>query len=732
MNKRTLLLLSWLLGASWSQPLEGTRPLTQQGDLAMRMVEGIDRYLMKRLEASPEPATPSRDRLREILGVVDARVPFESPALDVTVAREGRVASTPLYDVLAVRWPVLEGVDAEGLLLRPRGPARAQVVALPDADWTPEMLAGLAPGVPAESQFARRLAENGILVLVPALIDRSDTFSGNPAVRFTNQPHREYVYRMAYEMGRHIIGYEIQKVLAAADWFQKSNPRLPVGVFGYGEGGLLALHAAAVDERIQAAVVSGYFGPRHEIWREPIYRNIWGQLNGYRDADIAGLIAPRALIVEASPHPAVAGPPRERDGRRGAAPGRITTPPIEAVRAEVARSARPLKLIEGGPGSEAALAALLQALKVVGQPRPTGVAPKDLRADFDPARRQQRQFRQLVDYTQVLVRRSDTARRRFWSEADVSSVARLEQTAEPYRRHLWEEILGRLPAASEPLEPQTRRIYDTPAFTGYEVMLPVWPDVFAYGILLVPKNLKPGERRPVVVCQHGLEGRPQHLIDPPDERTERVYLRFAAALAERGFITFAPQNPYIGGERFRVLLRKANPLKLSLFSFVLGQHERTLDWLGSLPFVDPQRIGFYGLSYGGKTAMRVPSLLGKYALSICSADFNEWIWKITSVEEPFSYMFTHEYDMLEFNLGNTFNYAEMAQLIAPRPFMVERGHKDGVGIDEWVSYEFAKVRRFYAYLGIPERTTIEYFNGPHSIHGVGTYEFLEKHLKWPQ
>jgi hypothetical protein len=25
-----------------------------------------------------------------------------------------------------------------------------------------------------------------------------------------------------------------------------------------------------------------------------------------------------------------------------------------------------------------------------------------------------------------------------------------------------------------------------------------------------------------------------------------------------------------------------------------------------LPFVDPDRIGFYGLSYGGKTAMRVP------------------------------------------------------------------------------------------------------------------------------
>ena len=57
--------------------------------------------------------------------------------------------------------------------------------------------------------------------------------------------------------------------------------------------------------------------------------------------------------------------------------------------------------------------------------------------------------------------------------------------------------------------------------------------------------------------------------------------------------------------------------------------------------------------------------------------------------------------MPEFDLGNTFNYAEMAYLIAPRPFMVERGHDDGVGIDEMVAYEYAKVRYLYAKLEAP-------------------------------
>src|SRR5205807_3382318 len=192
----------------------------------------------------------------------------------------------------------------------------------------------------------------------------------------------------------------------------------------------------------------------------------------------------------------------------------------------------------------------------------------------------------------------------------------------------------------------------------------------------------------------------------------------------------APHNPYRGKDEFRLLQRRANPLGLSLFSFIVAQHEVATDWLASLPFVDPERVGFYGLSYGGKSAMRLPALVPRYCLSICSGDFNEWIWKNASADFRGSYMFTGEYEMPEFNLGHTFNYAEMAALIAPRPFMVERGHDDGVGIDEMVAYEYAKRRRLDSKPKFPERTAIEFFAGGHEIHGKGTFEFLDKHLNW--
>ncbi len=69
------------------------------------------------------------------------------------------------------------------------------------------------------------------------------------------------------------------------------------------------------------------------------------------------------------------------------------------------------------------------------------------------------------------------------------------------------------------------------------------------------------------------------------------------------------------------------------------------------------------------------------------------------------------YDRYDFNLANTFDDADMASLMLPRPFMVERGHSDPVGTDEWVAYEYAKLRRLYDTLGFSARTSVEFFNG---------------------
>jgi dienelactone hydrolase len=557
-------------------------------------------------------------------------------------------------------------------------------------------------------------------------------------------PHREWIYRMSFEAGQHIIGYEVQKVLAVVDRF-KQRGRQRIGVIGYGEGGLIAMYAAALEPRIDATAVCGYFQSRQGLWQEPVYRNVWGLLREFGDAEIAAMIAPRPLIIEAAGGPEIAGPPSplKPGGEGQAASGRLTAPPIESVIAEHARAAKTYASLNAADACilvtpadrrhSATDTTLSNFLARLGRPNglSTQVACTGIDV-LDQARhkpRLHRQFDQLVEYTQKRLRESQYARKQFWSKADASTPETWAESCKWYRDYFHDEVIGRAEPASLPANPRTRKILDEPKFTGYEIVLDVWPDVFAYGVLLLPKDLQPGERRPVVVCQHGLEGRPDVVVDP---RIKGLYHSFGAKLADEGFIVFAPQNPYIGGDSFRILQRKANPLKLSLFSIITRQHERILQWLAEQPCVDAGRIGFYGISYGGKTAMRVPALLPQYALSICSADFNEFVFKVASPDYPFGFMYVNEYEVVEFNLANTFNHGEMAGLIAPRPFMVERGHNDPVATDEWVSYEYAKVRRLYDQLGIGDRTTIEYFMGGHEINGVGTFEFLHKQLNWPK
>jgi hypothetical protein len=230
-----------------------------------------------------------------------------------------------------------------------------------------------------------------------------------------------------------------------------------------------------------------------------------------------------------------------------------------------------------------------------------------------------------------------------------------------------------------------------------------------------------------VVCQHDGRVCPQVV-----EGDGPYYHNFAARLADQGFVVFAPHNLYRGEDRYRWLSRKANGVKASLFSFILSQHDQILRWLETLPFVDGKRMAFYGLSYGGETAVRVPTILEKYALSICSGDFNSWTYKVAAIDQPFSFMYTIEWEMPYFNLGQTFDYAEMGYLMVPRPFMVERGHHDHVARDQWVAHEYAKLRHVYVQLGLADSTGIDYFNGGHTINGEGTFKFLHKHLNWPE
>lgn len=740
-----------ILAAEPTVPLPQTSPLTDSGDFASQIVDAADRFLLREIEqttarrdarwrealktahAYSDVMAIQREVLSDKLGMSDPRLPLSELSLVVGTSGPARAARGSAYDIFHVSWPAFGQVTGTGLLLEPRDvSANANVVAIPHCDTTPEQLCGISEGLPAEAQYARRLAESGCRVVVPALIDR--------AMHPSQITHREWLHRSAYELGRTMTGYETSKCLSVIDWFASLDEQAqPIGVFGWGDGGRLALFTAALDPRIDAVCVSGGFGASQQLWHQPADRMVFGLLNDFGDAQLAAMIAPRTMIVEAGTTPTVQR--LEADQGRGA-PYEIVEPTTAAVD-RAARAARELAKNSGEdnwltvvqsktPGSASALRPWLTALQSSATLAPLGTEPPEPTSrTVDPASRQAGQIAELDRHNQALLRNAIwTRKQQFWDQLDTSSLEAYRQSIEPFREHFYDDVIGRFPQSLEPAAPRTRLIDETDAWRRYEVVLDVMGELFAYGILTVPTDIGADERRPAVVCQHGLEGRPQDLVS---EDGATAYQFLATRLADRGFVTFAPQNLYIFKDRFRTLQRKGNSIGKTLFSLITPQHQQIVDWLKQQPFVDPDRIAFYGLSYGGKTAMRVPPLVADYCLSICSADFNEWVDKNASTHNPRSYVNTGEYEIFEWNLGHTFNYAEMAALIAPRPFMVERGHFDGVADDWTVGWEYARVRHLYAaLLKIPDRTAIEWFDGPHAINGQGTFDFLHRHLNFPK
>ena len=114
MVRRSLLLASLLVCApvlaEESPPLTGTKPLTGKADFSSRMLDGIEKYLLREITASVEarkalwkrdfssPAGyeksvgPNRERFRRIIGIVDARLPVAALEYVSSTASPAEVA----------------------------------------------------------------------------------------------------------------------------------------------------------------------------------------------------------------------------------------------------------------------------------------------------------------------------------------------------------------------------------------------------------------------------------------------------------------------------------------------------------------------------------------------------------------------------------------------------------------------------------------------------------------
>jgi dienelactone hydrolase len=104
----------------------------------------------------------------------------------------------------------------------------------------------------------------------------------------------------ALMLGETLVGWRVRDAMASID-FARSMGAHRVGIMGISGGGLVALWTAALDLRIDAAVVSGYFNTFADSIlsiHHCIDNFVPGLSKIVEMPDLAALIAPRPLFVE--------------------------------------------------------------------------------------------------------------------------------------------------------------------------------------------------------------------------------------------------------------------------------------------------------------------------------------------------------------------------------------------------------------------------------------------------
>ena len=720
--------------------LEGTAPLARSisGDIREEQRQQIIRYFLQQIASTPakreslwQPDFSSaaayqasvqkhRDHLRRMLGLVQAT--------------PGNPTTQVLYESANLRIEdVILPIDAElqvrALLFLPRSstPTPA-VIAISTESTTREEFTGIVQGM-TPAPWLTTLLGRKVAVAVPMMTERRDDHQ--ICRQAGNRDRRRVLWRAGFIVGRTLVGLEVQQALALRE-FLASQPGIlapEIAIMGEAQGGMTALYAGAVDERFAAVASLNYFEQRENCWQEPVDRVLYGQLNEFGDAEVAALVAPRPLWIVTEPGHSVS---------------------FASVSAELARARR----FFGGLGDadkltsvEASENALVVAAD--GIAAALGATAKETTSEFafriplaQIAQVRDQQFETLFQYLQNLDAASDQVRNTYW-QLNSTPPGDRPQKVQKLRTEL-ASLVGVTATDPVPLHPRTALIGETDKFVAYDVLLDVAEGVEAYGQLLVPRAVAGhvGHRLPAVVCQHGFDGSPKYVsgVGSGIDSADHFYHRFGERLAERGYVVFAPYLTVPEDHRqpmftYRAdfvnpLVRLAASLGLMRTSIELAKLHHIVDFLQSLPFVEPNNIGYYGLSYGGYSALWMPPLEPRLKLTIISAHFNDWRTMLTDPTRfNASYWTLPDEDFYNWNVLNRFVHTEIIAAMWPRPVSIEYGSDDQVTTPEWHQRAWRELRQFSEAWGMEEKIVDDDFSGPHSIHGIGTFFFLDRWLR---
>ncbi len=194
--------------------------------------------------------------------------------------------------------------------------------------------------------------------------------------------------------------------------------------------------------------------------------------------------------------------------------------------------------------------------------------------------------------------------------------------------------------------------------------------------LLIPKAVlaEKGKRWPAVLALHPTNEDGKDSVALKEGRKNRTY---GYELAERGYVVLAP-DAMTSGERIFEGLKSFRDAPFyekhpewSTVGKNLADHMQAVDLLVSLDFVDPDRIGVIGHSFGGYNAYFLSSMDERIAVAVSSCGLSPFTgknarpghWGVRNWYTHFPKLTPH------LERGTVpFEFNEIIALTAPRPF----------------------------------------------------------------
>ena len=256
------------------------------------------------VEADPlpvgDPAAfgPWRDRFEARLG--EALAPWPAPVPLETEIDGGEAADG--YRRHRVVFDTEDTMSVPAYLLVPDGresPGSA-VLAVHGHGPGKSRICGLEPDDPPGGDYAAELARRGHVVLAPDLRCFGERLDWNPEDHYACDTNLVHQVMAGWSPLTQNL-WDCARALDVLETHPLVDPSR-LGVVGFSYGGTIALFLAAWDRRVAAAVVSGYlssWAESHKMpWNMCGSQVLAGMPGTMEHADVAALVAPRALFVE--------------------------------------------------------------------------------------------------------------------------------------------------------------------------------------------------------------------------------------------------------------------------------------------------------------------------------------------------------------------------------------------------------------------------------------------------